>query len=345
MLKIGAQQSASGFGFLQSTAGFDISETIIAYDPEMSYGRAILAGFTNTLLASFISAVLATMIGLVMGGARLSRNFMLRNVALGISESIRNVPLLLQLLVWYGLILNTAPSLRQAHSLAGIFLTNRGVYFPSLANIDGSIAFWVLPLGLLVIVGLMWWPKSLHLLAGRTARTIFRMGLVCVAVGLTTLWVRSVRVSWPLKESFNITGGVSVSPELTAMILGLAVYAGAFIGELIRSGVLSVPRGQVEAAYAIGLGPMRRFRLVVYPQALRLVLPPASSVYLGIAKNTSLGVAIGFPDVSSVIATIINQSGQAVEGMLIQILAYLTLSFIVWIAVNTYDRRTRYVLR
>lgn len=345
MIKIGAQQTASGFGFLQSVAGFDISETVISYDPQMSYGRAILAGFTNTLLASFIAAVLATLLGIVMGVARLSRNFMLRTVALGISESIRNVPLLLQLLVWYGLILNVAPSPREAHSLAGILITNRGVFFPTLVNLHGSNAFWVLPLPLLVAACLIWWPRSLQSLVGRTGQTILRAAVLCFAVALIGLWGRGVEVSRPAMEGFNIVGGISVSPELTALIMGLAVYAGAFIGELIRSGILSVPRGQTEAGYAIGLSNMRRLRLIIYPQALRLILPPVSSVYLGIAKNTSLGVAIGFPDVSSVIATIINQSGHAVEGMLIQILAYLLLSFLVWLAVNAYDRRTKYVLR
>jgi general L-amino acid transport system permease protein len=288
---------------------------------------------------------LATLIGLAAGLARLSQNFMVRNVTLAISELIRNVPLLLQLIVWYALVINAFPAARDATPVLGVLATNRGLFVPSLVNIGGGNLIWLIPtLWIFCVVAYAIAMRSRRF-ADRTPRIVLRAVFIGLSVSFVVVWFNSVKLSRPVLEGFNIEGGLSISPEMTALVLGLAVYSGAFIGEVIRSGILSVPRGQKEAAYAIGLRPFQRMRRVILPQALRLILPPLSNVYLSLAKSTSLGVAIGFPDLSSVIGTTINQSGQAVEGVLIQIAAYLTISLIVWCAVDIYDRRTKYVLR
>lgn len=345
MGKIGAQQTATGFGFLGTTSGFDISESFIAYDATMSYGRAILSGLLNTLVAALIAGVLATIIGLAVGLARLSSNFMLRNVMLAISELIRNVPLLLQLIVWYALVINLFPATREAEPTLGVIVTNRGVFFPSIAEVGKSQLSWILPVAWIILccgyIVAMRSPKF----ADRAPHAAIRAVFWALTLGLLVCWIGVVQITRPALDGFNIQGGVSISPEMTALVLGLAIYSGAFIGEVIRSGILSVPQGQVEAAYAIGLSPYHRMRRVVLPQALRLILPPLSNVYLSLAKSTSLGVAIGFPDLSSVIGTTINQSGQAIEGVLIQVAAYLAISLLVWGAVALYDRRTKYVVR
>lgn len=345
MGKIGAQQTATGFGFLSTTSGFDISESIIAYDSTMSYGRAIFSGLLNTLGAALIAGSLATIIGLAVGLARLSSNFMLRNVMLAISELIRNVPLLLQLIVWYGLVINLFPATREAEPTLGVIFTNRGIFFPSVSDVENGHLSWILPVSWLILscgyVVAMRSPK----LAGRGSRAVARVAFWALTLGLLVCWIGAVQITRPALDGFNIQGGISISPEMTALVLGLAIYSGAFIGEVIRSGILSVPKGQAEAAHAIGLTPYHRMRRVLLPQALRLILPPLSNVYLSLAKSTSLGVAIGFPDLSSVIGTTINQSGQAIEGVLIQVAAYLAISLLVWGAVAMYDRRTKYVVR
>lgn len=345
MQKVGAQQTASGFGFLSNTAGFEISESVISYDSSMSYGRVIFAGIVNTLVCALIAGVLATVIGLAVGLARLSQNFLLRNLTLAISECIRNVPLLLQLMFWYGLVLNAFPNAIDARSVLDVLITNRGIFFPWPADANGRLLLGMIPVCCFVLI---WVYRRL----GRVenfrigqGRKYLRGAVAAVFLLLAAAAYWHIDLSTPALQGFNIAGGTSISPEMTALVLGLTVYSAAAIGEVIRSGVLSVPRGQQEAAFAIGLRPFDRMRHVILPQALRLILPPASNVYLSLVKSTSLGVAVGFPDLTSVIGTAINQSGHAIEGVLIQIVVYLAISFAIWTAVDIYDRRTKYVLR
>ncbi len=345
MQKVGAQQTASGFGFLSNTAGFEISESVISYDSSMSYGRVIFAGIVNTLVCALIAGVLATVIGLAVGLARLSQNFLLRNLTLAISECIRNVPLLLQLMFWYGLVLNAFPNAIDVRSVLDVLITNRGIFFPWPADANGRLLLGMIPVCCFVLI---WVYRRL----GRVenfrigqGRKYLRGAVAAVFLLLAAAAYWHIDLSTPALQGFNIAGGTSISPEMTALVLGLTVYSAAAIGEVIRSGVLSVPRGQQEAAFAIGLRPFDRMRHVILPQALRLILPPASNVYLSLVKSTSLGVAVGFPDLTSVIGTAINQSGHAIEGVLIQIVVYLAISFAIWTAVDIYDRRTKYVLR
>jgi general L-amino acid transport system permease protein len=271
---------ASGFGFLQREAGFEIGESaFLRYGASDSYLRALFVGLINTLRVSLAGIVAATLLGTAIGLFRLSKNFLLRNLAGAYVELIRNSPLLVQLLFWYTLITEVLPAPREAlHPLPGVFLTNRGIYFPSLT-------------------------------------------------------------STPVLEGFNFAGGMVLTPEFATLLVGLAVYTAAFIAEIVRAGVLSVRRGQWEAALAVGLTRAQSLRHVVMPQALRVVVPPMASQYLNLSKNSSLAVAIGYPDLVSIANTTINQTGQAIEGVAVIMAVYLTLSLSISAFMNWYNAR------
>ena len=335
------QQIASGFGYLGTEAGFDISESLIPYSSNMTYGRAILVGMLNTLKAAFVAVIGATVLGCVLGLARLSKNFVLSRLALGLVESIRNVPLLLQLIFWYAIVVNAFPAPRSALSLGSIFfLSNRGMFLPAV-----QVGSW---LELSAVIACVLFAVGLTLTMRRQRPELATPAtsmLVCVSVVLCGLyWGGSLTtLDAPRLNGFNFSGGMSFSPELTALVLGLTIYVATFIAEIVRAGVLSVPRAQLEAARSLGLKPSLSMRLVVFPQAMRLIIPPLTNTYLSLAKSTSLGVAIGYPDLTSVTGTAINQSGQAVEGVLIQLAAYLALSLVVSFAINQYERRTAFI--
>jgi len=275
-----ARKIASGFGFLWREAGFEIGETgAIAYGAADSYLRALGIGLWNTVRVAAIGALLATALGTLIGLARLSPNWLLEQLAAGYVEALRNVPLLVQLFFWYALISDVLPGPRDAlQPLPGVFLSNRGIAFP-------------------------------------------------------TPW------GTPVLSGFNFTGGATLTPEFAALLVGLTTYTAAFIGEIVRAGVLSVGRGQIEAAQAVGLARRGVLRFVVLPQALRLIVPPLTSQYLNLAKNSSLAVAIGYPDLVSIANTAMNQTGQAIEGIAIIMAVYLTISLAISAFMNWYNQR------
>jgi general L-amino acid transport system permease protein len=271
---------ASGFAFLEREAGFEISESpFLRYSASDTYLSALLVGLGNTLRVSVLGILAATLLGVAIGLFRLSKNFLLRTLAGGYVEFIRNSPLLVQLFFWYALITEGLPAPREAlQPLPGVFLTNRGLYFPLPGNV-------------------------------------------------------------PVLEGFNFSGGMVISPEFAALLVGLSIYTAAFIAEIVRAGVLAVSRGQWEAAFAIGLTRGQTLRRVVMPQALRVMIPPTASQYLNITKNSSLAVAIGYPDLVSVANTAMNQTGQAIEGVAIIMAVYLTISLSISAFMNWYNAR------
>ena len=280
MANLEERRIASGFGFLGREAGFEIGESaFLRYDASDSYLRALVVGLTNTLAVALIGIVLATILGTFIGLFRLSKNFLLRTLSAAYVEFIRNVPLLVQLFFWYAVITEGMPGPREALSpLPGVFLSNRGLFFPSFSGV-------------------------------------------------------------PELQGFNFTGGLAVSPEFAALLFGLVTYTAGFIAEIVRAGILAVDRGQGEAAHALGLTRTQTTRLIILPQALRVIIPPMTSQYLNLTKNSSLAVAIGYPDLVSIANTTMNQTGQAIEGIAIIMAVYLTISLSISAFMNWYNAR------
>jgi len=339
---------STGFGFLGREAGFAIGETPVPYSPADTYGRAIWVGLLNTLRAAVLGIVLATILGTLIGVGRLSKNWLIAKVCSVYVEVMRNVPLLLQLFFWYALITENMPGPRQAYNpLPGVFISNRGLKVPGL---EGSSMDWILGGLALAIVGTIvvaHWGKKRQEATGR----IFPLGRVALGlfIALPILgWLvsgASLALDVPELKGFNFRGGLTLSPEFAALLAGLVIYTAAFIAEVVRSGIQAVSSGQWEAADSLGLRRSRVLRLVVLPQALRVIIPPMTSQYLNLTKNSSLAVAIGYPDIVSVSNTIMNQTGQAIEGILIIMAAYLTVSLSISIFMNWYNKRIALVER
>ena len=324
------QGVASGFGFLSSSAGFGISTSLISYDESSAIGRAFLVGILNTLVVSVVGIVIATLLGFALGVARLSSNWLLSRLAGAYVETLRNIPLLLQIFFWYFAVLRTLPPPRGSYDFAGsIFLNNRGLYLPSA---DAGTVFWVC-LGLaLLFAG--WRLRSAR--KGATAAT--RLLWLPVAL-LLLIAVATLEWSAPALRGFNFTGGIVLSPEFVALATALATYTAAFVAEIVRAGIQSVPKGQVEAAKALGLRHADVMRRVVLPQALRVIVPPLTNQYLNLTKNSSLAAAIAYPDLVSVFAgTVLSITGQAVEVIALVMAVYLTISLSIALAMNLYNR-------
>lgn len=342
MENLARQNVASGFGFLDRQAGFQIGEQLIAYEPADPYARAFIVGLLNTLKVAAVGIVLATVLGVVIGIARLSTNWLVAKLAAGYVEVLRNTPLLLQLFLWYGLLTEGLPGPRQALSpVDGVFLSNRGLKIPGPAEDPAWIAFLVaLALGIGATVGLARWNRARQ---QRTGRVLpmgrIGAGLVLGLPALTLVAFGGAALDMPVLQGFNFQGGLTLTPEFAALLFGLVVYTAAFIAEIVRSGILAVPSGQTEAARALGLSEGRVLRLVVLPQALRVIIPPTTSQYLNLTKNSSLAVAIGYPDFVSVANTTINQTGQAIEGVAAIMAVYLTISLSLSLLMNWYNDR------
>ncbi len=338
----------TGFGFLGREAGFAIGETAVDYSPADTYGRAIWVGLLNTLRVAVIGLVLATLLGTVVGIARLSKNFLVKKVATIYVEVMRNVPLLLQLFFWYAIISENMPGPRQALTpVAGVFLSNRGLKVPM---VEGPSWDWIVGAFALAIIGSLafaHWARRYQANTGRLA-PVGRISLALL-IGLPIIgWLASgmaLTLDMPELKGFNFIGGLTLSPEFFALLAGLTIYTSAFIAEVVRSGVQSVSKGQWEAAGSLGLSRGKVLRLVVLPQALRVIIPPMTSQYLNLTKNSSLAVAIGYPDLVSVVNTTLNQTGQAIEGILIIMAAYLTVSLSISIFMNWYNKRIALVER
>ncbi len=342
---------ASGFGFWDTTAGFDISQTLIHYDAQVSsYGRAFWVGLLNTLLVAGLGIVFATVLGFVIGIARLSSNWLVAKAATGYVETIRNIPLLLQLLFWYNAVLKSLPLVRQSYQFpGGIYLNNRGLILPEpVLQSDFAWVIAALAAGVVASIGYFLWARRRQMRTGAQA-PVFWVSLVLL-VGLPAavalLLGFPVQFNVPKAGRFNILGGVGVQPEFLALLFGLTIYTAAFIAEVVRAGILAVSRGQVEAAYSLGLRPRPTLRLIVIPQAMRVIIPPLTSQYLNLTKNSTLAVAIGYPDLVQVFTgTVLNQTGQAVSVVALTMAVYLTISLVTSLAMNIYNRRVALVER
>lgn len=331
----------SGFDFLGSAAGFDIGETMIAYDPSESYGKAIWVGVLNTLKVAALGILFTTILGVLLGVGRFSRNALVRGICYGYVETFRNVPILLQLLMWYLVFIEILPPSNEAWNLSGLFFLSKGGFsFPYPTAGLGAVTA-----GAAVgVVGVWLWLRHVQKRFEATGRDGDRLWtpLVIVAACAVGGWlVSGAPMQWNLPEqlAFMVDGGVAATPEFLTILVGLVMYTSAFVAEVVRSGIQSVSRGQDEAAAALGLNPRQKMKLVVLPQAMRVIVPPLTNQYLNLTKNSSLAVAIGYPDVVSIANTTINQSGRAVECIAIIMLVYLTTSLSTSLLMNWYNQR------
>lgn len=333
----------SGFDFLGQAAGFDIGETMVAYDPSESYGKALWVGVLNTLRVAVIGIVLTTLVGVLMGLGRFSNNALVRGLCYGYVELFRNVPILLQLLMWYLFFVEVLPPPQTAWNAADlVFLSKGGLAFPSPVWVAGHA--WMALGALLGVVGGVAYRRWAQREFERTGqdRNRWAAPLAAVVIGALAGWALGGAPSeWSLPEqlAFMVDGGISATPEFMAVLIGLTTYTGAFIAEIVRGGIQSVSHGQTEAASAIGLSRRQQMRLVVLPQALRVIIPPMTNQYLNLTKNSSLAVAIGYPDVVSIANTTLNQSGRAVECITIIMVVYLSTSLSTSALMNWYNKR------
>jgi len=336
---------ASGLGFWNQTAGFDISQTLIEYSAQAgTYGRAFWVGLLNTLLVAVLGIFFATIVGFIVGIARLSKNWLVGKIATSYVELIRNVPLLLQLLFWYNAVLKALPGTRESLAIpGGGFLNNRGLFLPQpVFEPAARFALIALVLGVVAAIGYRVWARRRQMRTGQQAPVLWvTLGLV-IALPLVVLALSGFPVSFNFPEAgrFNMRGGMEMLPEFMALLFGLVIYTAAFIAEVVRAGIRSVSKGQTEAAYSLGLRPGPTLRLVVIPQAMRVIIPPLTSQYLNLTKNSTLAVAIGYPDLVQIFAgTVLNQTGQAVEVIVITMAVYLTISLVTSALMNLYNRR------
>jgi general L-amino acid transport system permease protein len=343
------QNIATGFGFLDREASFAIGESLIPYSAADTYGRAFLVGLVNTLYVAALGVVLATLLGTLVGLARLSANWLIRKLAAVYVETFRNIPLALQLFFWWGLLRSYAPSPRQAwQPLPDVFVSNRGLVFP--VPVHDPVYRWML-LALLAAIAAGWavsrWARRRQARTGRPFPTGWAGLALVLGLPLAVFLAAGapLRLDIPELRGFNFAGGTTASPEFAALLIGLVVYTGAFIAEIVRAGILAVGRGQSEAAMALGLSSWQRMRLVVLPQALRVIVPPMTSQYLNLTKNSSLAVIIGYPDLVSIANTTINQTGQAVEGIAMIMAVYLAISLTISLLMNLYNRAVALVER
>ena len=328
--------------FFQDEAGFGISEGI-SYDPSDTYLKAFWVGILNTLKVSIIGVVCATFIGLLFGIARLSSNWLIRTIAAAYVECFRNVPLLLQIVFWYTAVVAQLPNVRKSISLfEGVFINNRGVYLPSPEPTSGlTIWLWFLGAGLLLAVFLyvLRWRQLQRLdRPGFRAKWALPAFLIVALCGWFLTPGRPFTLDLPVLEGFNYQGGMSFSPEFSALLVGLSIYTSAFIAEVVRSGIQSVVKGQREAARAVGLKEGQTLRLVVLPQAVPIIVPPLTSQYLNLAKNSSLAVAIGFPELLGIGRTMMLQTGQSIPVFAMIMVSYLVMSLTTSAAMNWYNR-------
>jgi len=343
------QNIATGFSFLDREASFAIGESMIPYSPASTYSQALLVGFLNTIKVAVLGIVFATILGTIIGIARLSSNWLVAKLASAYVEVVRNIPVLLQLFFWYAAIGESLPGPREAlNPLPGVFLSNRGMKFPALA--DDPIWIWVGLAFVAAIIG-VWllarWARKRQEATGRQFPTILVSIGLLIALPLLT-WVvggAPTALDLPKLQGFNFRGGTNISPEFAALLLGLTIYTASFIAEIVRSGIRAVNWGQTEAASALGLRRGKVLRLVVLPQALRIIVPPTTSQYLNLTKNSSLAVAIGYPDLVSVANTTLNQTGQAMEAVSIMMTVYLTISLGISLFMNWYNKHIALVER
>jgi general L-amino acid transport system permease protein len=347
---LAAQNKTTGFDFLWKTAGFDISFSLLPWDRTSYYWEAFLVGLTNTLLVAVIGIVLATMLGFVIGIARLSNNWIISRLATVYIETIRNIPLLLQLFFLYFAVLKTMPAVRESLTLPlGIFINQRGLFVPRPIP-DERFSFVVIAFVVAIAISIVlrfWAMRRLE----RTGRRfpVFVASLAIVGFVTALAWIGSgatMTFDAPVLQRFNFRGGMELPPEFVALAVGLVIYTAAFIAETVRAGILAVSHGQTEAAQSLGLKDSDRLRLVIIPQAMRVIVPPLTSQYLNLTKNSSLGAAIGYPELVNVFAgTSLNQTGRAIECIALTMLVYLIFSLTTSAIMNWYNARVALVER
>ncbi|SEN66518.1 general L-amino acid transport system permease protein [Amphibacillus marinus] len=338
-----------GFNFLRRTASFNISESLISYDASDIYGRAIIVGMLNTLRIAIIGVILATILGVLVGIGRLSKNWLVRKLSGMYIEIFRNTPLLVQIFIWYFAVILPLPQVQESFAIGNFYFNNRGIAIPWFLSNDGTLIWLVL-----FIVGLagafFTWRFQLNQQVKKGKRTF---PFIWALAALLTSWLLAFlvtqsgpfNISIPELGNFNFSGGLRVSAEFLAILTGLVIYTATFIAEIVRAGIQSVNKGQTEAAQAIGLKSSTMMRLVILPQAIRIIIPPITSQYLNLTKNSSLAIAVGYQELVAVGNTTINQSGHAVEVFLIIICVYLALNLTTSLFMNIFNRKTQLVER
>lgn len=340
---------ATGFEFLNKSAGFDLIQSLVEFSSASSYGQALIAGFLNTLLVAVFGIFFATVLGFFAGIMRLSKNALVAGLATIYIETIRNVPLLLQMFVWYGAVLKPLPGPRQAINIGDMFyLSNRGLNIPNTIYGEGAwLGLAGLITGIAGAIVLRNWARRRQAATGQSfpyVLTGLAMILLLPVLGLLLAgW--PITFDYPVLGGFNFSGGTTVIPEFIALLLALSIYTGTFIAEIVRAGIQAVSHGQTEAAHALGLRNWITTRLVVIPQAMRVIIPPLASQYLNLTKNSSLAVAIGYPDLVATGGTVLNQTGQAIEIVMIWMIVYLSLSLLTSSFMNWFNARMRLVER
>ncbi|SIS82115.1 amino acid ABC transporter permease [Neptunomonas antarctica] len=339
----------TGFAFLDVEAGFGILQSLIPYTETDTYGRTFFVGLLNTVLVSVLGIIAATVLGFFLGVGRLSKNWLISKVCTVYIEIFRNIPLLLQIFFWYFTVLRTLPSPRQSLEFLGSFLNVRGLYLPQPVGGEGFNVVWVM---FFAGLGATWllkrWANKRQEVTGQDFPMLYAglgliFGLPLIAFFLMGM---PMTVDHPVLTGFNFVGGITIIPEFMALWLALTIYTAAFIAEIVRGGILSVPHGQLEAATALGLPRSKTLRFIILPQALRVIIPPLTSQYLNLTKNSSLATAIGYPDLVSVFAgTTLNQTGQAIEVIFMTMAVYLTLSILTSIFMNWYNSRKALIER
>ena len=343
------QNIASGFGFLDKEAAFEIGESLIEYSAADSYGRALMVGVLNTLKVSFIGIILCLIIGVFVGVARLSTNWLVQKLATIYIEVMQNIPVLLQLFFWYALFYETFPSPRQAlNPFAGLFVCNRGVAFgiPAAHEAHGFMLM-ALGAGIVISIIIRKWAKKRKEATGQDFPVLWTSLGICIGLPLL-VWIffgAPTQMDVPELKGFNFRGGLMLSPEFIALLLGLVIYTSAFVAEAVRAGIQAVSRGQTEAAMSIGLKKGHILNLVILPQALRVIIPPLTSQMLNLTKNSSLAIAIGYPDFVSVANTTINITGQSIEGVALIMGCYLFFSISTSLFMNWYNKKSKLVER
>ena len=341
-----------GYGFMKNPASFGIGESFIPYDPSNTYGHALLVGLVNTLVVSVLGIVLTTIVGVLAGVARLSSNWLINRFAAAYVGVIRNTPLLLQLMFWYFGVIIQLPAVRQAIELPGpIFLTQRGIYLTWAEATPTFPAWRVYVIIAFISIFIVWFAlrsaqkRASVPLSPWWNLTYFFVPILIIWLGALLQPEPPLKPVIPELAGLNFRGGLRLTPEFAALLFGLVVYTGAFIAEIVRAGIQAVAKGQVEAARSLGLTNSQALRLVVFPQALRIMIPPITSQYLNLAKNSSLAIAIGYPDLFSIAGTVFNQTGAAIEIIVIMMLSYLSMSLFTSLLMNIYNKRIQLVER
>ncbi|WP_187970453.1 amino acid ABC transporter permease [Aquibium microcysteis] len=341
--------TATGYGFLTSRAGFDIAISLIPFSSDSNFGRALVVGFLNTLMVAAVGIVTATIVGFLIGIGRLSKNWLISRICTVYVEVFRNIPPLLVIFFWYLGVLSVLPLPRDSIELPfSSYLNSRGFFFPRAIWGEGA---WLIPVALVVGIAMAWFvarqARARQMATGQTFPVLWTsLGLI-VGLPVVAFLAMGAPLSfdYPVLGTFNLNGGFTVKPEFLALYLALSFYTASFIAEIVRAGILGVSHGQSEASYALGLRPGQALRLVVVPQAMRIVIPPLTSQYLNLTKNSSLAVAIGYPDLVAIGGTVLNQTGQSIEVVAIWMVVYLGLSLTTSVFMNWFNSRMALVER